>query len=169
MWHFFGKIKQEIVALIILIPLVVVLGLVLRSWPANKADEPVSAKSPVPYHSPLSTVQPTEQPTNQISFVTLTIVNQEQKQTYQVNAPGTLTVKTLLQQAEAQNLLTVEIQDYGQPLGVLITAINQVANDSQANKYWYLYINGELSSVGASNVKVSAGDVVEWRYESMHN
>ena len=38
--------------------------------------------------------------------------------------------------------------------------------DEATGRYWQLFVNGEASSVGASSVDLSAGDVVTWAYSS---
>ena len=38
--------------------------------------------------------------------------------------------------------------------------------DESTGRYWQLFVNGEVSSVGASSVDLSAGDVVTWAYSS---
>ena len=38
--------------------------------------------------------------------------------------------------------------------------------DEATGRYWQLFVNGEASSVGASDIELSAGDVVVWAYSS---
>jgi hypothetical protein len=48
-------------------------------------------------------------------------------------------------------------------LGFFVEAIG--GKRPEKGKYWFLYVNGVKADQGASNQKVSPGDVVEWRYE----
>lgn len=51
-------------------------------------------------------------------------------------------------------------------LGFFIESINGKRGEN--GYYWFLYINGESSSAGASQTLVSAGDDVEWRYKQSY-
>ncbi len=52
-------------------------------------------------------------------------------------------------------------------LGYFIEAINGVKN--AGGYYWTLYMNGKYSTVGASDLKLSAGDHIEWKYSDKVN
>ena len=49
--------------------------------------------------------------------------------------------------------------------GVFLKSINGVKNNPRKNMFWMYYINGELSSLGASNCFINDGDVVLWKYQ----
>ncbi len=48
-------------------------------------------------------------------------------------------------------------------LGVFVDSITGKKNGN--NMYWILYINGTVSTSGASVTVLGAGDTVEWKYE----
>ena len=173
MWPFFSKIRTETLALLILVPLAVILGLVLFNWPASEQVQPVkdniaaptpSVNEPGPVHGQ-TTAAPAmpSQPT--IKLVTISAAGQNNN--YQIPASSPVTVADLLSAAREQGL-QFTADDYGQPLGLLVTSINGLANDQPKQKYWYLYVNGQLSSTGASATLAAPGNTVEWRYELSH-
>lgn len=185
MTKIFNKIREELIALVILIPLAVVLGLILLSW-SSRTNQIITNSSPppptvtilsTPISSPALSLSPTEisakpAPTATVesqSTINLQIdTGTKSTATYDIVAADTRTVLDLLNRATRQGL-TIEVEDYGSSLGVLVTALNGQANDNKKNMYWYLYVNGQITSTGASNVKVVPGDTVEWRYEALHN
>ncbi len=48
-------------------------------------------------------------------------------------------------------------------LGFFVEEIN--GTRSTDGYYWILYVNGTVSPTGVSQTLLSAGDVIEWRYE----
>lgn len=48
-----------------------------------------------------------------------------------------------------------------------ITAINGYEQDEDANKYWLFDLNGEMAPVGAQDLKLSDGDVVDFNLEEL--
>lgn len=54
-------------------------------------------------------------------------------------------------------------------LGFFVTEINGVKEDRKKTTYWTLYINGKESTVGASQLILKEGDLIEWRYENRKN
>jgi hypothetical protein len=175
MRHFFSKIREELLALLILVPLAIVLGLVLYSWPVTEQPGK-EISTPLPVASqPLSSATPSLLPIDQNiaglsatanqSAITLVIRSAANEPTsYQVSVTEPITVADLLKSAQPQGL-QFSAEDYGAPLGLLVTSLNSLANNQQKKMYWYFYVNGNLSSAGASTTKVAPGDTVEWRYE----
>lgn len=51
-------------------------------------------------------------------------------------------------------------------LGAMVQAINGVANDARANKFWIYYINGALAKSGISSIKINSHDIITWHYEA---
>lgn len=49
----------------------------------------------------------------------------------------------------------------------LITSIYEQKQDTQKQRYWMLYVNEKLSSVGAKELILNSGDVIDWRLESI--
>lgn len=57
------------------------------------------------------------------------------------------------------------VTSYHQDLGYFVEELGGVKNAN--GKYWTLYINGAYSALGASNARLTEGDVVTWKYESL--
>lgn len=55
------------------------------------------------------------------------------------------------------------IKYFGSALGYLVTEIDGIS--SQANLYWILYVNGNISNLGIDSEILNDGDKVEFRYE----
>ena len=49
-------------------------------------------------------------------------------------------------------------------LGFFVEEMGELKNGG--GNYWFLYVNGESSQKGASQTRVHAGDVVEWRFQA---
>jgi len=54
-------------------------------------------------------------------------------------------------------------------LGFFVTEINGVKEDRKNSTYWTLYINGQESTVGASQLILKEGDLIEWKNENRKN
>jgi len=67
-----------------------------------------------------------------------------------------------------QDGLTFSATEYS-GLGFFITEINGVKEDRKKSNYWTLYINGKESSVGASQLILKEGDLIEWTNENRKN
>jgi hypothetical protein len=50
-------------------------------------------------------------------------------------------------------------------IGMFVEEINGVKNDTSAQKYWIMYIDGESASVGASGYVLRDGDIINWKFE----
>lgn len=50
--------------------------------------------------------------------------------------------------------------------GGLITSINGHNQDQLKGKYWVFDINGAMSELGAADLKLHDGDVIEWKLEA---
>lgn len=76
------------------------------------------------------------------------------------NSPFTLTFKdgdNLLDVMKAN--LQIEEKDG------FVSSINGNAQDGAANKYWLFDVNGEMSPVGAKEVILKQGDVIDWKLD----
>lgn len=156
------RIGGELIALIVLVPLVVVLGLVLLRRPAPSLHgEPVTLGV-----TPTDTTEPTATPVTQI--IALEVKNGPSVQNYTIPVTGEVTVADLLEQAKAQGLQLVT-KDYGGSLGLFIESMNGQASDPATQRYWHLYLNNKRSPLGASSTRVKAGDSVRWSFEKAHN
>jgi hypothetical protein len=54
-------------------------------------------------------------------------------------------------------------------LGFFITEINGLKEDRKNATYWTLYLNDKEASVGASQLILTAGDLIEWKHEKKNN
>lgn len=160
-------IKAEIIALLILIPLAVVLGLVVTHFPTSQN----ASSSLTPVITPAVSSVPTLRPVQALAVVvpktarvTLELQAPTFRKTYQVPLAQNQHVSDVLLEAKKQGLALVT-KDYGGSLGLFVEAMNGVANSTSTNLYWQFYINGTKSSVGASSASVKANDTITWKYE----
>lgn len=171
------QVKNEIIVLVILVPLVVLLGVMLARWPTPELQLPAPVQK-VPMAEPTGMVAPaTTGRTGEAGgivehsdqAVILVIDDGADKTEMPVAIEGTVSVADVLRLAAAEKKISVGLKDYGEAMGVLVEAINGVASDSEKNHYWYLYVNGQLSPVGASRAVVTVGDEIVWKYEQQKN
>jgi len=88
----------------------------------------------------------------------------EKVETYShLSLPSYSSVFDLLKEAEKDGL-NFEYQDYGGSLGVFIKSINNIGPDPDGKKWWQYWINNEYAKMGVSSQKVSAGDIIEFKY-----
>jgi len=73
------------------------------------------------------------------------------------------TVLDLLTTQVQKNELAFETKDYGD-LGMLVNKIGDKEN-SQENKYWQYWVDGEQVMVGADNYFLQGGERIEWRFQ----
>lgn len=166
------KVKTEIIVLAALVPLALVFGTIIIRWPELTAEpvdpavsiKPVPAES-VPAAEPTVGVGVVQEKKEKEGTVLLAIENGEGKKSAEVTVTEEESVAEVMEKAAAENKLSWRVTDYGESMGVLVEEINGVAKNSGQNRYWYLYVNGELSPVGASQAKVKAGDEINWKYE----
>jgi hypothetical protein len=168
------KVKAELATLFVLVSLVVVLGALLVRWPEFRdveIGEPVEGLvgaapevSSVPERTEV--LVSAEQSFEEVILVT---EGADYKKSWQVEIEGEVTVEEVLGLAVERNYLDVGLVDYGGSMGVFIESLDGVANSNTEKTYWHLYINDVLSSVGASQAKVRAGDRVIWKYERQHD
>ena len=84
--------------------------------------------------------------------------------TYVVCADAELPVFEAMQKAASEGLSFSGKEHPG--LGFFVDSIN--GKKAEGGYYWFLYINGESSSTGASQTLVRPGDAVEWRYKQSY-
>lgn len=167
-------IKPEVIALVVLVPVVIIMGLLLWRWPSSSTISPAistpaasPATAPTQSASAIITATPTaEVVTPQTQHVQIRVVAQGTQTDYQVPLTTPTSVANVMTQAQAQGL-QIKTRDYGGSLGLFFEEINGVANDPVAQLYWHLYVNGERSPLGASGATVAAGDQVMWKFEVM--
>jgi uncharacterized protein DUF4430 len=170
------KIRAELIALGLLVPLTAVLALTLRWFPqtTDTAPTPVAeTQTPTPSATPAPSPTPrapdTATPTPETASVVLDVRAPSGPTTYHVPVPaGPATVAEILASAADHSGLQLKTKDFGGSLGTFVEAINGVENDPARSLYWSLYVNGTFSPLGASSARVRAGDTVTWKYEHAH-
>lgn len=163
------RIGGELIALIVLVPLIIILGVLLVKFNRFTTETPTLTTSitVTPVASTTSfAVSPFEQPAAQI--IALEIKNSASLKTYSLAVTSEITVAELLEQAKAQGLQFIT-KDYGGSLGLFIESINGQASDPATQHYWHLYVNNQRSPLGASSTRVKVGDTVRWSFEKQHN
>ena len=88
----------------------------------------------------------------------------ETTSTVEINSNAT--VLEMMERAMSNAQVDYSGQEF-EGLGFLVEEINGVSNDTSENKYWTLYINGEMAQLGASTQIVNNQDVIEWKYEKV--
>ena len=79
---------------------------------------------------------------------------------YPVDYIGENAYQLLIRIAE-KNHFSVQTKNYS--WGIFIEGIGNLVQDGHDN-FWFLYINGKSSEVGASDYIVKPNDLIEWRY-----
>lgn len=172
-----GKVKTELVVLSVLVPLVVILGALLVRWPRLKdpaingfAESVEKTFETVPSVSAVPTISTSaEFIKREVEKITLVTERNGYKKSWQVEIEHETNVEKVLVAAAAKGYLDFEVTDYGGSMGVFIESLGGIANNNIEKVYWHLYINDVLSSVGASQAVVKAGDNVIWKYEKQHD
>ncbi|MBI4022113.1 MAG: DUF4430 domain-containing protein [Candidatus Andersenbacteria bacterium] len=156
--------NSELIALAILAPLALVLGALLIHWPAiNPANLPPPTAAPPA--SALSTPASSPAATAPAAIATLVVESPSGVVQVPVTISDHATAADLLAAAQTQGQITAVTKDFGGELGIFVEEINGVANDPKSETYWFLYVNGVKSPLGASSAAVRTGDVATWRYE----
>src|SRR3989338_352957 len=74
------------------------------------------------------------------------------------------TVFDLLRLVASQNNLEFSTKDFGGELGVFIESIGGIENNSISDHWWQYWVNNQYAKIGASQYRLSAGDIVEWKF-----
>jgi len=82
--------------------------------------------------------------------------------TYSATVAPNETVMSAMRTLAMTDDFTYTSKEYS-GLGVFVDSINGKKNGN--GMYWILYVNDALSNSGAGATVLSAGDVVEWKYE----
>ena len=78
---------------------------------------------------------------------------------------GASTAFEVLEKASQKYGFSIEYQDWGGDLGKFITKIANIDTPADYSYFWCLYYNGQVSMIGASNLKLHIGDTVAWKFE----
>jgi len=97
--------------------------------------------------------------------LTLKINTGEKSYQYQETLKKDVSVLDLMKEASAKEEFALDIKDSS--MGAFVDGIYGVKSNAQTNKFWILWVNGKSSNLGASQYKLSGGDVVEWIYGNM--
>ena len=169
------RIGGELIALLVLIPLIVVLGLILVRFghapaPTSLPELLIASPSPAAGEDAgkvvgSAVVADTISPI--APSVTLEIAQNGTTKKYSIPVTSEVIVAELLTKAQTQGL-QLKTKDYGGSLGLFVEEINGVRNDPATNRYWHLYINNQRSPLGASNALAKLGDTIRWSLEKEH-
>lgn len=83
---------------------------------------------------------------------------------YVICAEGEMSVFAAMQKGTAEGLTFTGKEHTG--LGFYVESIN--GKQAENGYYWFLYINDESSSMGASETLVRPRDAIEWRYKQSY-
>ncbi|MEX0895785.1 MAG: DUF4430 domain-containing protein [Patescibacteria group bacterium] len=112
-----------------------------------------TAQTPQPMENIAPTFESTTQDTN--------VNEQSSSQSVSVKLTSQEDGQTALELLQAN--ATIETQQYSND--AFVSGINGLTSDNE--HYWAFYVNGEYSQTGASSTILSAGDEVEFVYESI--
>ena len=107
------------------------------------------------------TFEKPENRSNEIT-VTLTIENNKNISSYEINTDNA-TAFEVLEQASEETDLTFGADYYEEFQSHIINSINGMGGSD--NKYWMFYLNGEMAPVGADQQYVEDGDVITFKLE----
>lgn len=162
----------ELTPLALLVPMVIILGLLLlkeeqidQNAGNGQVALPETAQTP---SLGTETAQPESAAPSAQQTASLTINTGADEQRFQVFVLREDTAAGVMMRAAGLGLLQLDAQDFGGELGLFINAINGLANDPAASRYWTLYVNGERSNLGASSVTVQPGDKIMWKFEHIN-
>jgi hypothetical protein len=113
------------------------------------------------------TVEETTTTTNEVTeneqMVEVAINNGEEEKTYEFNYEEGLTAYDYLMKATEKDNTELKTTEYD--FGISIDGIGTMIGGTDG-KYWMYYIDGQSASVAADKQEVSAGAVIEFKYEA---
>jgi hypothetical protein len=95
-------------------------------------------------------------------IVNLLISNGEKQQSYFVKINENSTVLSVLEKGAQEN--GIMLINTKSSAGTLVQSIQGVKNGTD-NKYWIVYLNGQMLSVGVDKQTVKEGDKIEFKFE----
>ena len=93
----------------------------------------------------------------------ITINNGSGQTEQRIDINGNMSLFDTMKEMEKASKIDFEYTE--SEMGVMIESINGTKNDPQKNLYWMYKINGESSSIGASQYKIQPNDTVLWEYK----
>lgn len=97
--------------------------------------------------------------------VTFKISVLEKTRELTVEVPVKSTVYDAMLLLNQERKLAVEFKSFA-GMGAMVQAIDGMANDTRANKFWIYYINGQAAQLGISYYIIKPNDLIEWKYEA---
>lgn len=85
-----------------------------------------------------------------------------ENKTYEARIESNASVLDLMNELEGKGAFSFSGKEFPS-LGFFVEEMN--GKKSADGHYWILYVNGTTSQTGVSQTFLSAGDVIEWRYE----
>jgi len=96
-------------------------------------------------------------------IVKLVIVNNQKEDSYFVTIDQGATVLSVLEKASQEN--KIMLINTKSNAGILVESIGGVKNGTDS-KYWIVYLNGKMISVGVDKQIVNEGDTIEFKFEN---
>lgn len=135
------------------------------SKPAVATDAAVATATIMPSANSVTTSSPIVVPAVEKINVTFKISTPVKTRELTVAVPTKSTIYDTLLLLNQEKRLAVEFKMFT-GMGAMVQAIDDVANDTRANKFWLYYINGQSAQVGISFYTVKPDDLIEWKYEA---
>lgn len=100
---------------------------------------------------------------NEVSY----IINygQGHVQEYKLDISEDSNVFSLLEELAERESFNIETEFYPE-MGIFIKSIGE-AEGGTDNKWWQYWVNGTLGETSADNKKIKAGDIIEWKFETL--
>jgi len=76
---------------------------------------------------------------------------------------ATSTVFDVLRIVSEDKSIDLKYKDYGGELGMFIETIDGLPEEGSKDMWWQYWVNNEYGVIGASNMTVSAGDIILWK------
>ena len=109
------------------------------------------------------TTTTTDEVTENEQMVEVVINNGEEEKTYEFSYEEGLTAYDYLMKATEKDNTELKTTEYD--FGISIDGIGDMVGGTDG-KYWMFYIDGQSAPVAADKQEVSAGSVVEFKYEA---
>jgi len=169
------QIAPELIALVLLLPLIIIIGAIATRLPIFRAPAVETTPAPANHDQLSSDVTPDTPPSIRdtatisdtapvSSSIEMFIISSGKTERFDIPIDEQITVADLLLKASDQGL-QLSTKDYGGTLGIFVESLNNVPNNPDRQLFWQLYINNELSPVGASTATVEEEDSVTWKLE----
>ena len=149
---FIKKIKFSI----LIIPLLLVTTACINQATAPGPDEEATNTEPMAQEEPaVNTVQ---------AYLRFVVAGQDDPIYGEtLEAETGVDLLTLMQTLNNEDRIQMVVNGEGDM--AFVESLDGMAGDAATNKYWMLYVNDDLATVGAGAYIIQNGDFIEWRYQ----